>query len=197
MTPTPLNILCQSPVSEGMTAREAVAHTVELARDAEALGYHRFWVAEHHSDAALASGAPEVMVAAIAAQTERLRVGSGGVLLPYYKPFKVAEQFNLLEALFPGRIDLGLGRSGGSERHAAQALGLAHAGVDLLPTPSGYLVLEINGSPGLEGIEAATGRDLAGEVVDWALRALSAGATSSASPRSARSRSPSPPTRRP
>jgi ribosomal protein S6--L-glutamate ligase len=80
---------------------------------------------------------------------------------------------------------------------AAQALGLAHAGVDLLPTPSGYLVLEINGSPGLEGIEAATGRDLAGEVVDWALRALSAGATSSASPRSARSRSPSPPTRRP
>jgi luciferase family oxidoreductase group 1 len=124
MTPTPLNILCQSPVSEGMTAREAVAHTVELARDAEALGYHRFWVAEHHSDAALASGAPEVMVAAIAAQTERLRVGSGGVLLPYYKPFKVAEQFNLLEALFPGRIDLGLGRSGGSERHAPHALGL-------------------------------------------------------------------------
>jgi luciferase family oxidoreductase group 1 len=124
MASVPLNILCQSPVSVGMTPRDAVGHTVALARDAEALGYHRFWVAEHHSDAALASAAPEVLVAAIAAQTERMRIGSGGVLLPYYTPFKVAEQFNLLEALFPGRIDLGLGRSGGSERHAPQALGL-------------------------------------------------------------------------
>lgn len=124
MTSVPLNILCQSPVSEGMTPRDAVGHTVALAREAEGLGYHRFWVSEHHSDTALASAAPEVMVAAIAAQTERMRIGSGGVLLPYYTPFKVAEQFNLLEALFPGRIDLGLGRSGGSERHAPQALGL-------------------------------------------------------------------------
>jgi luciferase family oxidoreductase group 1 len=124
MALVPLNILCQSPVSEGMTPREAVGHTVSLARDAERLGYDRFWVAEHHSDAALASAAPEVLVAAIAAQTQRIRVGSGGVLLPYYTPFKVAEQFNLLEALFPGRIDLGVGRSGGSERHAPQALGL-------------------------------------------------------------------------
>jgi luciferase family oxidoreductase group 1 len=120
----PLNILCQSPVSEGMTPSDAVGHTVELAVEAERLGYQRFWVAEHHSDKALASGAPEVLVAAIAARTSTLRVGSGGVLLPYYQPFKVAEQFNLLEALFPGRIDLGLGRSGGSERHAPDALGL-------------------------------------------------------------------------
>lgn len=120
----PLNILCQSPVSEGMTPSDAVGHTVELAQTAERLGYHRFWVAEHHSDKALASGSPEVLVAAIAAKTSTLRVGSGGVLLPYYRPFKVAEQFNLLEALFPGRIDLGLGRSGGSERHAPHALGL-------------------------------------------------------------------------
>ena len=124
MAAFPLNILCQSPVSEGMTHRDAVGHTVALAKDAEALGYHRFWVSEHHSDAALASASPEVLIAAIAAQTSGLRVGSGGVLLPYYTPFKVAEQFNLLEALFPGRIDLGLGRSGGSERHAPQALGL-------------------------------------------------------------------------
>ena len=124
MTSIPMNILCQSPVSEGMSAREAVGHTLTLAQDAEALGYHRFWVSEHHSDAALASASPEVMIATIAAQTKRLRVGSGGVLLPYYAPFKVAEQFNLLEALFPARIDLGLGRSGGSEHHAPQALGL-------------------------------------------------------------------------
>lgn len=120
-----LNILCQSPVSEGMTPSEAVAHTVELALAADALGvYDRFWVAEHHSDRALASGSPEVMVAAIAARTERLRVGSAGVLLPYYQPFKVAEQFNLLEALFPGRIDLGIGRSGGAEKQAPAALAL-------------------------------------------------------------------------
>ena len=92
MTSVPLNILCQSPVSEGMTPRDAVGHTVALAREAEGLGYHRFWVSEHHSDTALASAAPEVVVAAIAAQTERMRIGSGGVLLPYYTPFKVAEQ---------------------------------------------------------------------------------------------------------
>ena len=124
MASIPMNILCQSPVSEGMTQRDAVRHTLTLAKDAEALGYHRFWVAEHHSDAALASASPEVLIAAIAAQTQRIKVGSGGVLLPYYKPFKVAEQFNLLEALFPGRIDLGLGRSGGSEHEAPKALGL-------------------------------------------------------------------------
>ena len=124
MATLPMNILCQSPVSEGMSPQEAVAHTMTLAQEAEALGYHRFWVSEHHSDAALASASPEVLVSAIAAKTTRMRVGSGGVLLPYYAPFKVAEQFNLLEALYPGRIDLGLGRSGGSERQAPKALGL-------------------------------------------------------------------------
>jgi luciferase family oxidoreductase group 1 len=119
----PLNILCQSPVSEGMTQQQAVHNTVDLAKLADGLGYRRFWVAEHHSDAALASGAPEVMVSHIASVTQNLRVGSGGVLLPFYSPLKVAEQFNLLQALFPGRIDLGIGRSGGSEGHAPQALG--------------------------------------------------------------------------
>ena len=126
--PIPFNVLCQSPVSEGTPSAQSVRNTVALAAEAEALGYHRFWVAEHHSDRALASGAPEVLVAAIAAATERIRVGSGGVLLPYYSPFKVAERFNLLASLFPGRIDLGLGRSGGSESHAPQALGVRSAG---------------------------------------------------------------------
>lgn len=124
---TPLNILCQSPVSEGMSQAQAVHNTVSLARMADEHGYHRFWVAEHHSDQALASGAPEVLIAHLASITDNLRVGSGGVLLPYYSPLKVAEQFNLLEALFPGRIDLGIGRSGGSEGHAAQALGVRGA----------------------------------------------------------------------
>jgi luciferase family oxidoreductase group 1 len=123
-----LGILCQSPVSEGMTPVEAVRNTVALAREAEVLGYERFWVAEHHSDVALASASPEVMVAHIASVTNRIRVGSAGVLLPFYSPFKVAEQFNLLAALFPDRVDLGVGRSGGSENHAPQALGVRAAG---------------------------------------------------------------------
>ena len=117
-----LSILCQSPVVEGRGAAQAVHETVALARAAEELGYHRFWVAEHHSDRALASASPEVMISHLASITRRMRVGSGGVLLPYYSPLKVAEQFNLLEVLFPGRIDLGLGRAGGSEGRASQAL---------------------------------------------------------------------------
>jgi len=117
-----LSILCQSPIVEGHRAADAVHETVALARAAEALGYHRFWVAEHHSDRALASASPEVMISHLASITTRMRIGSGGVLLPYYSPLKVAEQFNLLEVLFPGRIDLGLGRAGGSEGRAPEAL---------------------------------------------------------------------------
>lgn len=119
-----LNVLCQSPVSEGRSPAQAVADTVDLALHAERLGYHRFWVAEHHSDPALAGASPEILVAHIAAKTTRLQVGTGGVLLPFYAPFKVAEQFRMLATLHPGRIDLGLGRSGGSEGQAPQALGL-------------------------------------------------------------------------
>ncbi len=123
-----LNALCQSPVSQGMTPPEAVANTVELAKTCDTLGYHRFWVAEHHSDEALASGAPEVLVAHLATVTERIRVGAGGMLLPYHSPFHIAEQYNLLATLFPERIDLGMGRGGGSERHAPQALGVRSPG---------------------------------------------------------------------
>jgi len=126
----PLNILCQSPVSEGRSPADAVRHTIDLATEADTLGYHRFWVAEHHSDRALASASPEVMIAHLAASTTNLRIGAGGVLLPYYRPLKVAEQFNLLATLHPGRIDLGLGRSGGSEGHAPQALGLRRPSFD-------------------------------------------------------------------
>lgn len=144
---TPHNILCQSPVSEGMTPRQAVSNTVQLALDADSLGYHRFWVAEHHSDHALASGAPEVLVAHIASITQNLRVGSGGVLLPYYSPYKVAEQFNLLEALFPGRIDLGIGRSGGSEASAAEALGVRGASFDAVDQLLSWLGRGSEGRP--------------------------------------------------
>jgi len=123
-----LNVLCQSPVSTGMSPAQAVRNTVQLAQAADRLGYHRFWVAEHHSDAALASGAPEVLMGAVAAATDRIRVGSGGVQLLFYSPFKVAEQFNALTALHPGRIDLGVGRSGGSEGSAPSALGIRNQG---------------------------------------------------------------------
>jgi luciferase family oxidoreductase group 1 len=118
-----LSILCQSPIVVGRTAAEAIHDTVRLARLADDAGYHRFWVSEHHSDRALAGSSPEILVSHLASITRRIRVGTGGVLLPYQAPYKVAEQFNMLEALFPGRIDLGVGRAGGSEGRAPQALG--------------------------------------------------------------------------
>jgi luciferase family oxidoreductase group 1 len=141
-----LNVLCQSPVSAGSTPVQAIQNTVQLAREADRLGYQRFWLAEHHADPALASGSPEVLIAHVASVTTRIRVGSGGVLLPFYSPFKVAEQFRMLAALHPGRIDLGLGRSGGSEGQAPTALGVrnpdAFAAVDeLLAWVAGKAVL--------------------------------------------------------
>lgn len=117
-----LSILDQSPVAEGSTHREAVRQTIELAKAADRLGYKRYWVAEHHGAAGLAGSAPEVLIAALAAQTSRIRIGSGGVLLSHYSPLKVAEQFRMLEALYPGRIDLGIGRSPGGTPQAAKAM---------------------------------------------------------------------------
>ncbi|MFB4162491.1 LLM class flavin-dependent oxidoreductase [Alteribacillus sp. JSM 102045] len=111
-----LSILDQSPISKGSTAREALQQTKQLVQTAEKLGYTRFWVAEHHSTSGLASTSPEVLISHLATTTRHIRIGSGGVLLPQYSPYKVAENFKLLEALFPGRIDLGVGRSpGGGE----------------------------------------------------------------------------------
>src|SRR6201990_1911130 len=103
-----LSVLDQSPISEGSTGAQALRNTIDLARHADALGYHRYWVAEHHGAAMLAGPAPEVLIGPIAAATQRIRVGSGGVMLPHYSPLKVAESFSLLSGLFPGRIDLGL-----------------------------------------------------------------------------------------
>jgi luciferase family oxidoreductase group 1 len=118
----PLGVLDQSPVVSGRSPSQAIAETVELARLAEELGYHRYWLAEHHAIAALADPSPEILVARVASATSRIRVGTGGVLLPYYSPLKIAEQFRMLEALFPGRIDLGLGRAPGGDPRTALAL---------------------------------------------------------------------------
>jgi luciferase family oxidoreductase group 1 len=117
-----LSVLDQSPVAEGDSPGNALRKTIELARLADRLGYERYWVAEHHGATSHASTAPEIMVSRLAAETQRIRVGAGGVLLPYYSPFKVAETFRVLEALYPGRIDLGIGRAAGSYELEAQAL---------------------------------------------------------------------------
>jgi luciferase family oxidoreductase group 1 len=120
---TRLSVLDRSRVREGHTAAEALRDTVELAREAERLGYHRFWVAEHHGVPGVAGSAPTVLAAAVAGATRRIRVGTGGVMLPNHRPLVVAEQFGVLESLFPGRIDMGLGRSVGFTDGVRRALG--------------------------------------------------------------------------
>src|SRR5919107_812622 len=104
------------------TGAEALRNTLDLARAADRLGYHRYWVAEHHGGGMLAGPAPEVLIGPIASITERIRVGSGGVMLPHYSPLKVAESFSLLSGLFPGRIDLGIGRAAGTDPITTQML---------------------------------------------------------------------------
>jgi len=108
-----LGVLDQSPIGPGENAQAALRHTLELAGLADRLGYSRFWVSEHHNAAGLAGSSPEVLLAAIGAHTRRIRIGSGGVLLPHYSPYKVAENFRVLEGLYPGRCDLGIGRAPG------------------------------------------------------------------------------------
>ena len=121
-----LGVLDQSPVISGHTPAQALAETVALAEAADRLGYSRYWLAEHHAIAALADPCPEILLARIASATRRIRVGTGGVLLPYYSPLKVAEVFRMLEALFPGRIDLGIGRAPGGDQITAQAVSRGH-----------------------------------------------------------------------
>ena len=118
-----IGILDQSPVISGHSPRRAVEETIRLAKAAERLGYHRYWLAEHHAIAALADPCPEILLTRIAAETSTMKVGTGGVMLPYYSPLKVAEQFRMLEALYPGRIDLGIGRAPGGDQRTALAMG--------------------------------------------------------------------------
>jgi luciferase family oxidoreductase group 1 len=118
----PLSILDQSPIISGHTPAAAIAATIELAIAAERLGYKRYWLAEHHGLLGLADPCPEILLTRIAAATTTLRVGTGGIMLPYYSAFKVAEVFRMLEALFPGRIDLGVGRAPGGDMLTANAM---------------------------------------------------------------------------
>ena len=117
-----LSVLDQSIATAGRPHAHAIRNTMALAQATEAMGYTRFWVSEHHNNATIVGTAPEILIAAIAATTQRIRVGSAGVMLPHYSPYKVAEQFRVLDAIAPGRIDLGLGRAPGSDGRTAYAL---------------------------------------------------------------------------
>src|SRR5262249_43161732 len=110
-----LSVLDQSPISEGSSGAEALRRSVDLAQLADALGYHRYWVAEHHGTPMLACASPEALIGSIASATTAIRVGSGGVMLPHYSPLKVAETFSMFAGLFPDRIDLAVGRAPGTD----------------------------------------------------------------------------------
>jgi luciferase family oxidoreductase group 1 len=118
----PLSILDQSPIVAGTTPADAIAATIALTRRAEELGYRRYWLAEHHAMGGLADASPEVLLARLTAETSRIRLGTGGIMLPHYSAFKVAESFRMLEALAPGRIDLGVGRAPGGTGLVSAAL---------------------------------------------------------------------------
>lgn len=117
-----LSVLDQSPIVSGHSASDALKATVELAKLADKLGYSRYWLAEHHNSSTLADASPEILIPVVAGATSRIKIGSGGVMLSHYAPLKVAETFRMLETLFPGRIDMGLGRAPGSDRMTAAAL---------------------------------------------------------------------------
>ena len=146
----PLSILDLSPVSANSTAAQALRNSLDLARHADGLGYRRYWVAEHHNLPAIASSAPDIMIGQIAAVTKNLRVGSGGVMLPNHAPLMVAERFKVLEALFPGRIDLGLGRAPGTDPATSYALrrrqGISEED-DFLERLNELMLLETRGFP--------------------------------------------------
>ena len=144
---TLLSVLDQTPVIDGHSVADAIAATIELAQLADDLGYTRYWCAEHHGLRGVSNPCPEVMLARLGSVTTRIRIGSGGIMLPYYSPFKVAEQFLMLEALYPNRIDLGVGRAPGGDMRTAQAVaaGSYNRG-DIFPQQVSDLVELMNGT---------------------------------------------------
>lgn len=174
-----LSILDQSPIREGGTPADAIRETVELAQRVESLGYHRYWLAEHHGTEGLAGPAPEIMVTRVAAATREMRVGSGGVMLSHYSPYKVAENFKVLENMYPGRIDLGIGRAPGSDHRTAIALAYgSQVGIEYFPAKirdmAGFLSDELPADHPLAGVQATPKADGVPEI--WIL-ASSEGST--------------------
>ncbi|MEC9347862.1 MAG: LLM class flavin-dependent oxidoreductase [Pseudomonadota bacterium] len=168
-----LSVLDQSPIRFGCTPAQAIRESVELAQLCDRLGFHRYWLAEHHSSGGLAGTAPEILIGHIAQATRHIRVGSGGVMLSHYAPLKVAECFRVLEALHPGRIDLGMGRAPGSDYRTMQAMrvGPGHADIDDYPRQVMDVVSFLEGSlpdnHPFRGIEAQPSGESAPEV--WLL----------------------------
>ncbi|MBL8699640.1 MAG: LLM class flavin-dependent oxidoreductase [Alphaproteobacteria bacterium] len=162
-----LSVLDQSPIKAGGTPADAIAETLALARLCDRLGYHRYWVAEHHASDGLAGTAPEILITRIAAETRHLRVGSGGVMLSHYSSLKVAEQFRLLETLYPGRIDLGIGRAPGSDGRTAMALqtGPYAHGIEQFPNRIADLVDWLGGTLPVDHPFAAVKAQPAGPTV--------------------------------
>src|SRR5512139_3493609 len=142
-----LSVLDQSTAAKGRTQDVAIRETLALAKRCEALGYHRYWVSEHHNSESIVGTAPEVLMAAIAATTQRIRVGSAGVMLPHYSALKVAEQFRVLEGIAPGRIDLGVGRAPGSDRLTSYALNPHSNAADEFPQQVYELQAWVSGAP--------------------------------------------------
>jgi luciferase family oxidoreductase group 1 len=146
-----LSILDQSIAVAGRPQDQSIRNTVALAQHCEALGYERFWVSEHHNHPTIVGTAPEILIAAIATATERIRIGSAGIMLPHYSPFKVAEVFRVLDALAPGRIDLGLGRAPGSDGRTAFALNpAANERPEHFPADVRDLIAWVHGEPLVE-----------------------------------------------
>jgi luciferase family oxidoreductase group 1 len=163
-SPLQLSVLDQSPVREGGTASDALQETIALAVATEALGYRRFWVAEHHNLGNFAGTSPEILIGQIAARTRSIRVGSGGVMLTHYSSLKVAENFRLLQALYPGRIDLGIGRAPGSDSLTAAALAYPGTARDVRHFPQqvadvmAYLSDSVDHSHPFSGVHAGPGQ---------------------------------------
>jgi luciferase family oxidoreductase group 1 len=141
------SVLDQSPASAGSSQDVSIRESILLAQECDALGYERFWVSEHHNSASIVGTAPEILIAAVAATTRRIRVGSAGVMLPHYSALKVAEQFRVLEAIAPGRIDLGVGRAPGSDGLTAHALNPYSNAADEFPRQVQELQHWVTGRP--------------------------------------------------
>ena len=170
----PLSVLDLAPIAEGATATDSFRNTVALAQAAERAGYKRFWLAEHHNMPGIASAATSVLIGHVASQTQHIRVGAGGVMLPNHAPLQVAEQFGTLDALFPGRIDLGLGRAPGSDSAAAKALRRYYASAEEFPQDVQELLALLETAHPGQAVQAVPGAGA--DVQPWILGSSTFGA---------------------
>src|ERR1700760_4449658 len=154
-----LSILDLAPIARGQSASESFAASVTLAQRAEELGYHRVWYAEHHNMPTIASSATSVLIAHIGAHTKTIRIGSGGIMLPNHSPLTIAEQFGTLAAMYPGRIDLGLGRAPGSDQNTLLALRRNPSSSESFPQDVMELQGHLDGHTRIPGVDAIPGKD--------------------------------------